>query len=82
MIFPRRAKFVDFAVCPMFSLFAVARFVCEKVANKLRKNGRKKETAGFGKKETFSHCYKSILFTTFLIRKPWPLERDQTQNLL
>lgn len=42
MIFPRRAKFVDFAVCPMFSLFAVARFVCEKVANKLRKIGRKK----------------------------------------
>ena len=41
MIFPRRAKLVDFAVCPMFSLFAVARFVCEKVANKLRKNGKR-----------------------------------------
>lgn len=42
MIFLRRVKFVDFVVCFMFSLFVVVRFVCEKVVNKLRKNGRKR----------------------------------------
>ena len=65
MIFPRRAKLVDFAVCPMFSLFAVARFVCEKVANKLRKNGRKKRDCRIWKERHISSLLQKYLVNHF-----------------